>query len=72
MRTCLARDRREAPSLREPDREHDHRHEVEQEELIWLALRNVMKNRSRSVREWISAMNQFALMYPDRFTARVA
>jgi transposase-like protein len=40
--------------------------------LIWLALRNVMKNRSRSARAWISAMNQFALMYPDRFTARVA
>ena len=40
--------------------------------LIWLALRNVMKNWSRGAREWISAMNQFALMYPDRFTARVA
>ena len=40
--------------------------------LIWLALRNVMKNRSRGAREWISAMNQFALMYPDRFAARVA
>jgi putative transposase len=40
--------------------------------LIWLALRNVMKNRNRSAREWISAMNQFALMYPDRFMARVA
>jgi transposase-like protein len=36
--------------------------------LLWLALRNVMKNWSRSAREWISAMNQFALMYPDRFT----
>jgi putative transposase len=36
--------------------------------LIWLALRNVMKNWSRGAREWISAMNQFALIYPDRFT----
>ena len=36
--------------------------------LIWLALRNVMKNWSRGAREWIAAMNQFALMYPDRFT----
>jgi transposase-like protein len=35
--------------------------------LIWLALRNVMKNWSRGAREWISAMNQFALMYPERF-----
>jgi putative transposase len=38
--------------------------------LLWLALRNVMKNWSRSAREWISAMNQFALMYPDRFTTQ--
>lgn len=36
--------------------------------LIWLALRNVMKNWSRGAREWVSAMNQFALIYPDRFT----
>lgn len=35
--------------------------------LICLALRNVMKNWSRGAREWIRAMNQFALMYPDRF-----
>jgi transposase-like protein len=36
--------------------------------LIWLALRNVVKNWSRGAREWVSAMNQFALRYPDRFT----
>jgi len=35
--------------------------------LIWLALRNVLKGTMRSAREWISAMNQFALLYPDRF-----
>jgi putative transposase len=40
--------------------------------LIWLALRNVMKNWSRGAREWVSAMNQFALMYPDRFTTQSA
>jgi transposase-like protein len=36
--------------------------------LIWLALRNVMAGWSRSTREWIKAMNQFVLMYPDRFS----
>lgn len=40
--------------------------------LIWLALRNVQKKWSRSAREWIAAMNQFALLYPDRFAARAA
>jgi putative transposase len=38
--------------------------------LIWLALRNVMTGWSRSAREWIKAMNQFVLMYPERFTGR--
>jgi putative transposase len=36
--------------------------------LIWLALRNVMAGWSRSAREWVKAMNQFVLMYPDRFS----
>jgi putative transposase len=36
--------------------------------LIWLALRNVMAGGSRSAREWVKAMNQFVLMYPDRFS----
>jgi putative transposase len=40
--------------------------------LIWLALRNVMVGTSRSAREWIKAMNQFVLMYPDRFTPQAA
>lgn len=37
--------------------------------LLWLALRNVQKKWSRSAREWIAAMNQFALLYPERFVA---
>jgi putative transposase len=40
--------------------------------LIWLALRNVMAGWSRSAREWIRAMNQFVLMYPDRFNPQAA
>jgi transposase-like protein len=40
--------------------------------LIWLALRNVMRNWSRSAREWIKAMNQFQLLYPERFTLHAA
>ncbi|HEX2752751.1 MAG TPA: IS256 family transposase [Alphaproteobacteria bacterium] len=39
--------------------------------LIWLALRNIMCERGRSIREWREAMNQFAIAYGDRFT-RVA
>ena len=39
--------------------------------LIWLALRNIMSERGRSIREWRAAMNQFAIAYGDRFT-RVA
>lgn len=37
--------------------------------LLWLALRNIMADRIRSTREWKSAMNQFAILYGDRFTA---
>ena len=36
--------------------------------LIWLALRNAMGNRTRSVHEWLSAMNEFVIAYGDRFT----
>jgi transposase-like protein len=35
--------------------------------LIWLALRNVIKRWSRAARQWTAALNQFALLYPDRF-----
>ena len=36
--------------------------------LIWLALRNITADWSRSTREWSEAMNQFAIAYGDRFT----
>jgi transposase-like protein len=36
--------------------------------LLWLALRNIMDGKIRSTREWKGAMNQFAVMYADRFT----
>ena len=36
--------------------------------LLWLALRNVMSKSVRSTREWKSAMNQFAILYGERFT----
>ena len=36
--------------------------------LIWLALRNITGDWSRATREWKAAMNQFAIMYGDRFT----
>ena len=37
--------------------------------LLWLALRNILANKVRSAKEWKTAMNQFAVMYGDRFTA---
>ena len=39
--------------------------------LIWLALKNITADWSRSAREWIEAMNQFAIAYADRFTTRL-
>jgi putative transposase len=36
--------------------------------LIWLALRNITAEWSRAAKEWKSAMNQFAIIYEDRFT----
>ena len=36
--------------------------------LIWLALRNITSEWSRATREWKAAMNQFAILYEDRFT----
>jgi putative transposase len=35
--------------------------------LIWLALRNINDGKIRSAREWKLAMNQFAVLYGDRF-----
>ena len=36
--------------------------------LIWLALRNITANWSRAAHDWKAAMNQFAILYQDRFT----
>jgi putative transposase len=35
--------------------------------LLWLALRNTTAGKVRSTREWKMAMNQFAVLYGDRF-----
>jgi len=40
--------------------------------LIWLALRNVMAEWSRLAPAWKTAMNQFAILYEDRFTQHPA
>ena len=36
--------------------------------LLWLALRNVLKKAVRSTYDWKQAMNQFAILYGERFT----
>ncbi len=36
--------------------------------LIWLALRDITASRTRAVVHWKTAMNQFAILYEDRFT----
>ena len=38
-------------------------------QLIWLALRNINDGKVRSAREWKVAMNQFAVLYGDRFVS---
>jgi transposase-like protein len=40
--------------------------------LLWLALRNILADKVRSAKEWKAAMNQFAVMYGDRFTGVTA
>ena len=35
--------------------------------LIWLTLRNITNGKVRSTREWKAVMNQFAVLYGDRF-----
>jgi len=40
--------------------------------LIWLALRNITAEWSRPAYNWKSAMNQFAILYGDRFTRGAA
>jgi putative transposase len=36
--------------------------------LIWLALRNITADWSRAAKDWKAAMNQFAILYEERFT----
>ena len=36
-------------------------------ELIWLGLRNITANWGKPAHDWKSAMNQFAILYGDRF-----
>ena len=36
--------------------------------LIWLALRNITAKWSHAAHDWKAAMNQFAILYQDRFT----
>lgn len=38
--------------------------------LIWLALRNITADWGRAAKDWKEAMNQFAILYADRFEAR--
>ena len=40
--------------------------------LIWLALRNITADWGRAAKEWKEAMNQFAILYADRFTKAIA
>lgn len=36
--------------------------------LLWLALKNITADWGRAAKEWKEAMNQFAILYEDRFT----
>ena len=36
--------------------------------LVWLALRNITADWGRAAKDWKEAMNQFAILYEDRFT----
>ena len=40
--------------------------------LIWLALRNITADWGRAANHWKTAMNQFAILYEERFTGAVA
>jgi transposase-like protein len=37
--------------------------------LLWLALRNLTAKWERTAYAWSQAMNQFAILYGDRFTS---
>jgi putative transposase len=36
--------------------------------LLWLALRNITADWGRAAKDWREAMNQFAILYDERFT----
>jgi len=40
--------------------------------LIWLALRNITADWGKAAKDWKEAMNQFAILYADRFTRTAA
>jgi transposase-like protein len=40
--------------------------------LLWLALRNITADWGRAASDWKTAMNQFAILYADRFTKAAA
>jgi putative transposase len=40
--------------------------------LIWLALRNITADWTRAAHHWKQAMNQFAILYAERFTKEAA
>ena len=40
--------------------------------LIWLALGNITADWGRAAKDWKEAMNQFAILYEDRFTKTTA
>jgi putative transposase len=40
--------------------------------LIWLALHNITADWGRAAKDWKDAMNQFAILYEDRFTRTAA
>ena len=41
-------------------------------EIVWLALRNIKADRGRAAHDWKVPMNQFAILYADRFTQATA
>ncbi len=44
----------------------------EASKLIWLAWRSITEDWGRAAKEWKEAMNQFAILYEDRFTRTAA
>jgi len=40
--------------------------------LLWLTLRNITAEWGRAAHDWKVALNQFAILYADRFTQATA